>query len=86
MAAKPIIKISNSSYTSRRICEYLGIDHIPLIPNPIKLELLQTDRKCNPKEITFISIAQSLREPRKNIVTLLKAFKLYRRNLMHNLC
>lgn len=77
MSEKAIIKISNSSYTSKRICDYLGIGNVPLIPNPIKSELILKDKKNDPKETTFISIAQSLKDPRKNIVTLLQAFEQY---------
>ncbi|MDO5525409.1 MAG: glycosyltransferase family 4 protein [Prevotella sp.] len=77
MSEKKIIKISNSSYTSKRICNYLGIEKVPLIPNPIKSELILENKKNYPKETTFISIAQSLKDPRKNIVTLLKAFEKY---------
>lgn len=77
MSVNNLIKVANSSYISKRIRNYCGIEQVPLIPNPIKSELLLTGEKHYPERTTFISIAQSLKDSRKNIATLLKAFELY---------
>lgn len=77
MSNMRLIKIANSMYTHHLICDYIKSDSVPLIPNPVKNEYILENREHYPNETTFISIAQSLTDPRKNISTLLKAFEKY---------
>lgn len=77
MSANSLVKVANSSYTSGRIRDYLKIEQVPIIADPVKSELLLDKRIQEPESTTFISIAQSLSDPRKNIASLLKAFELY---------
>ena len=78
MRENNIIKISNSSYTSQMLRDYLGKDNIPLIPNPVKSDLIISQRKSPISErIVFTSIAISLSDSRKNIRKLILAFEKF---------
>ena len=72
--------IANSQYTYDRILSEYPRKKVQIIPNPIDQSLI-ISKKINPEiKHRFISIAQSIDDKRKNILTLLKAFALYTRD------
>ena len=73
--------IANSSYTYQCALSEYPKKYIYIIPNPINSKFYVTNRICQPHRNTFVSIAHSLEDPRKNVTKLLKAFKLYRSHL-----
>lgn len=78
---KDIHFIANSKYTHSCLIS----KHIPceplILPNPIKEDFILKERTSYPSLPVFISIAQNLSESRKNIMTLLLAFKEVRKKL-----
>lgn len=76
MKNKNVVKIANSSYTYDRLSSYLHECNIPIVFNPISSEFVSKDHiiKSAVSPI-YISICASLKDPRKNISTLLKAFE-----------
>lgn len=73
--------IANSLYTLRCIKSLKIKRDVIMIPNSIKRKFILTDRSLYPKDVTFISIAQSLTDIRKNVVVLLRAFKKFRQSV-----
>ena len=71
--------IANSQYTYDRILSEYPEKEVHIIPNPIDQSLIVSE-KINPNIVhRFISIAQSIDDKRKNILVLLKAFELYKK-------
>lgn len=80
MKGNDIHFIANSEYTLKQILSLYPDKNVSIIANPIIKENILLNKKTERKEQIFVSIAQSLDEPRKNIETLLKAFKQYKSN------
>ena len=70
--------IANSEYTKLRIVSDYPQKEVVIIPNSIKKEYILTQRKSAESVIKLISIANGIFDPRKNIINLLRAFKLLR--------
>lgn len=79
MSSKEIHFIANSTYTYNCITAAFPEKHVELIPNPISKGNIVSERKTNPPYPVFISIAQSVESPRKNIIQLLRAFSLFKK-------
>ena len=69
--------IANSDYTYNCLLSYNRNKDVTLIPNGIKSKFILKSRDKYPSLPTFISIAQGLYDPRKNILSLLVAFKKF---------
>lgn len=80
MMCTEIQLIANSWYTYKKIMSAYPNRSVEVIFNPIDERYILKEKK---KEIKnqFITIAQIVDDPRKNIETLLKAFKMYRGKL-----
>ena len=78
MANNDIHFIANSHYTYQRIKTDYPDKEVAIIPNSIKKEYILTKRKNVPNSIRLITIANGIFDPRKNLVTLLRAFKRFR--------
>lgn len=76
MANKNIHFIANSEYTKTRILSDYPQKEVVIIPNSIKKEYILRERKDIEDGIRIVTIANGIFDPRKNIVNLLKAFKL----------
>lgn len=74
---KNIKLVANSPYTAERIKKKLGIE-VPTIPNSIKDEFVTKTEHKNPDVFTILCISSS-NDKRKNVVTLLKAYQLFRK-------
>lgn len=70
--------IANSEYTKSCILNAYPQKNIDVIPNPIQKEIFKNAKHLDCK-YTFISICNGIEEPRKNIITLLRAFAIYKR-------
>lgn len=70
--------IANSDYTYKQITGRYPENDVTIIYNPLLSKNILRERDYYPKEMVFISISQSLGNPRKNFLSLLKAFQLYR--------
>lgn len=68
--------IANSPYTAH-IAKNIYKKDIPIIPNSIKDSFIKQGEHIYPKEFTLVCISSS-NDKRKNIISLLKAFKLFR--------
>lgn len=78
MNARSVHFIANSQYTCNRIIGDYPNNDVTIIPNPINIKYI-INNKINPQiKHRFISIAQLLCDDRKNITTLLNAYKIYR--------
>lgn len=77
MGNKDVCYIANSEYTLGLILSQYPNSQTLVIPNPIKKELV-SEVVSNKKEHSFISISIDLDEPRKNISSLILAFKQYK--------
>ena len=69
--------IANSEYTYNCFLQFVSGKKIPIIYNSIREEFLKGENKEYPKTPVFIAISTFLDDPRKNMLTLLKAFKKY---------
>lgn len=69
--------IANSEYTRSKILELFPDYVVPIIPNPINESYIVKDKPYNFNGV-FITIANSVFEERKNIYTLLYAFRKFR--------
>ena len=74
---KHIHFVANSEYTRGLLLEDDPAKEIRLIPNPIAAGSILTERSRYPDRPVLVSICQSI-DARKNIGTLLEAFRLYR--------
>ena len=70
--------IANSEYTKSCILNAYPKKYVDVIPNPIQKEFFINTKSLDCK-YTFISICNGIEEPRKNIMTLLRAFALYKK-------
>ena len=77
MGNKDVYYIANSEYTLELILSKYPNSQTIVIPNPIKKELV-SEVVPNKIEHSFISISIDLDEPRKNISSLILAFKQYK--------
>lgn len=78
MACKDIHLIANSQYTYSRIKSFYPERESVILPNSIKKNFIIVHRGKINEQIKLISIANGIFDPRKNIITLLKAFKQFR--------
>lgn len=77
MKSKKIRFIANSQYTYDLIHKAYPLKNIPIICNPIDKNYI-LEKSYKPDEIArFVTISGIISEKRKNIITLLKAFKLF---------
>ncbi len=76
MASEDIHLIANSEYTRARILSDYHNKKVALIPNSIKKEYILNNKERTSVGIRLITIANGIFDPRKNIINLLKAFKL----------
>ena len=74
---KHIHFIANSEYTLNLLREDDSAKEVRLIPNPIDAGSILTERGRYPDHPVLVSVCQSI-DARKNIGTLLEAFRLYR--------
>ena len=79
MRSKKTHFIANSDYTYNLISQAYPQKDVNVIPNPIQKECFVKEKKQECL-YSFISICHSIAEPRKNIITLLRAFALFKRN------
>ena len=79
MRNKNIHLIANSPYTATRIKEKLGIE-APVIPNSIKDEFVIKSEHRVPNVFTILCISSS-NDKRKNVVTLLQAYQMFRKKI-----
>lgn len=77
MSSHYINFIANSQYTYNCIQAFYPEKKVPIIFNPIDKELVLFEKNQFPKTPTFISIASSATEKRKNIPILLEAFSMF---------
>ena len=75
---KHIRFIANSEYTRGLLLEDDPSKEVRIIPNPIRSDTILTDRTTYPDRPVLVSVCQSI-DARKNIGTLLEAFRLYRK-------
>ncbi len=71
--------IANSYYTEKMLKNSYPQLKVSLNFNPIKKEYILSKRCSTPKGISFVSVADRLSNPGKNIITLLVAFKQFRK-------
>lgn len=69
--------IANSPYTANMVKKIHGLE-LPIIPNSIKDSFIKRDNHVNPQHFKILCISSS-NDKRKNIITLLKAFSLFRK-------
>lgn len=69
--------IANSEYTYHCVKKAYPSKNVSVIYNPIDKHLILSKKEISIQEPTFISIASSLVEDRKNIDTLIQAFHLF---------
>lgn len=82
MASKKMVKVANSKYTADKIAEWYKTDESQIIiPNPIKEQIILDERREKNERPIFISISSLLKDPRKNVGTLLLAFSRLRKEL-----
>ena len=74
--------VANSSYIHNLILQKTGRD-VPIIPNAVEQRFILNTEKESPETFRIISVSAS-NDKRKNIYTLLKAYKLFREK--HNNC
>lgn len=79
MADDNICFIANSQYTYDRITRNYPDKFVTVIPNPIKKENIIKKKLKNDIIHQFISISQNLGDPRKNVIVMLKAFQMYKK-------
>lgn len=77
MGNKDVCYIANSEYTLKLVLSKYPNSKTIVIPNPIKKELV-SEVVPNKRDHSFISISIDLDEPRKNISSLILAFKQYK--------
>lgn len=70
--------IANSVYTKNIINSIYKINNISIVPNSIETELILQDAPKQKCRHTFITITSSVDIKRKNILTLLRAFIIYK--------
>lgn len=73
---KQVHFIANSPYTSNLLKQKYGKE-VPVIPNPIKSSFIKKGEHTYPSEIKILCISSS-NDKRKNIITLLRAFSLFK--------
>lgn len=78
MSNKDVTFIANSNYTHKMITGDYPEKDVPIIPNPIDKKWILNEKAIHTKH-QIISIATGLLSPRKNIVSLLEAFVLYKK-------
>ena len=69
--------IANSMYTCEKIKSKYPNLEIEIVPNSIKNEYIYEGKHIRNKNVVFITISQSINEPRKNIDRLVRAFSEY---------
>lgn len=69
--------IANSEYTRALLREDDPAKEVRLIPNPVASDSILTEREDYPEHPVLVSVCQSI-DARKNVGTLLEAFRLYR--------
>lgn len=74
---KRIHFIANSEYTYRKIINKFPQLNVDIVYNSIKEEFIKEGAHIHNSNIIFITIAQSISEPRKNISRLILAFNKY---------
>lgn len=77
MKGNKIHFVANSDYTRNQIIQDYPQKQIEIIHNPIMKENILSQKQSYSKNPIFISISQTLDDPRKNIEKLLYAFKQY---------
>lgn len=80
MKSSDVHFIANSKYTYSRIKNDYSDKEIQIIPNPFKKELILDTKINNDIRHQFVSISQSIEDPRKNIEIMLLAFQHYRKS------
>ena len=75
---KAVHFVANSDYTRQLLREDDPAKAVRVIPNPIAKGSILTERTIYPDRPVLVSVCQSI-DARKNIGTLLEAFRLYRR-------
>lgn len=80
MADNGIHLIANSHCTYQRIKAAYPDKEVNIIPNSVKKEYILTQREKTPDTIRLITIANGIFDPKKNIVSLLRAFKILRKD------
>ena len=77
MRTKQFTFIANSNYICNQITRRYPNRSVAIIPNPFFSKKILTTKGKKTGQLNFISIAQSLIDPRKNIEVLLVAFHKY---------
>lgn len=70
--------IANSYYTKKMLRQAYPKKKIQLNFNPVKKEYILSERRSIPAAYSFVSVADMVSNPGKNIMTLLVAFKRFR--------
>lgn len=78
MGCEEMYFIANSPYTYSWIKSDYPAKEVVVIPNSVKKELILKTRTNEPKDILITTIANGVDDPRKNVTTLLRAFKKLR--------
>ena len=81
MSGDAIHFIANSHYTYKCITDAYPDKEVAIIPNPIYRNDILKEKKYTLVDPTFVSISQAIFDPRKNIITLIKSFNLYRKEV-----
>lgn len=76
MACRKMHFIANSEYMRRCMDSVNGVTTVAVIPNSVRHEFILQQEKHYPEVPTFLFMAQSIDERRKNVTTLLRAFAL----------
>lgn len=80
MHTKEIHFVANSNYTYNCINSSYPEKDVDIIPNPILKELILKTKNYTTTSPVFVAISQSIDDVRKNYISLLKAFKIFRTN------
>ena len=80
MSCDKLHVIANSHYTYKEICDSYPFREPVIIPNPINKELIVGSKTQENTSNRFITIAQTLTNPAKNIENLLIAYQMYRKS------
>lgn len=72
--------IANSEYTYSRVIKDYPEKKIVIIPNSIKKKYIKTYGIESTESVKLIAIANGVIDPRKNIVSLLRAYKIFKKD------
>lgn len=75
--------VANSVYVKSCLHDWFGKRDFPYIPNSVRQEFILEGEHEKPPYPRFISIQQSLDEGRKNIITLIDAFRIVHKEIPH---